>query len=193
MLKETTQKTNKRKLLLLMTVMIAPIALSYIFFYWGAPSTSVNYGELIKVEKALPDVALHKTNGEAFSISQLRGKWVMLVVDSGECGELCREQLYYMRQVRLMQNKKMDRIERVWLIDDDKIPETGIKEDFKGTIFINAQKSKLLKEIPAKISQHDHIYMIDPLGNLMMRFPKDIDPAKMAKDIKRLLKVSRIG
>ena len=193
MLKETTQKTNKRKLLLLVTVMIAPIALSYILFYWGAPSTSVNYGELIKVEKALPDVILHKTNGEAFSISQLRGKWVMLVVDSGECGELCREQLYYMRQVRLMQNKKMDRIERVWLIDDDKIPETGIKEDFKGTIFINAQKSKLLKEIPAKISQHDHIYMIDPLGNLMMRFPKDIDPSKMAKDIKRLLKVSQIG
>jgi cytochrome oxidase Cu insertion factor (SCO1/SenC/PrrC family) len=173
--------------------MIAPIALSYILFYWGAPSTSVNYGELIKVEKALPDVTLHKTNGEAFSISQLRGKWVLLVVDSGECGELCREQLYYMRQVRLMQNKKMDRIERVWLIDDDKIPETGIKKDFKGTIFINAQKSELLKEIPAKISQHDHIYMIDPLGNLMMRFPKDIDPAKMAKDIKRLLKVSRIG
>ena len=193
MLKETAQKTNKRKLLLLMTVMIAPIALSYILFYWGAPSTSVNYGELIKVEKALPDVTLHKTNGEAFSISQLRGKWVMLVVDSGECGELCREQLYYMRQVRLMQNKKMDRIERVWLIDDDKTPETGIKEDFEGTIFINAQKSELLKEIPAKISQHDHIYMIDPLGNLMMRFPKDIDPAKMAKDIKRLLKVSRIG
>ncbi len=193
MLKETTQKTNKRKLLLLMTVMIAPIALSYMLFYWGTPSASVNYGELIKVEKALPDVALHKTNGESFNMSQLRGKWVMLVVDSGECGELCREQLYYMRQVRLMQNKKMDRIERVWLIDDDKIPETGIKEDFKGTIFINAQKSKLLKEIPAKISQHDHIYMIDPLGNLMMRFPKDIDPAKMAKDIKRLLKVSRIG
>jgi hypothetical protein len=79
------------------------------------------------------------------------------------------------------------------LIDDDKIPETSIKEDFKGTIFINARDNELLKEIPAKISRHDHIYMIDPLGNLMMRFPKDIDPSKMAKDIKRLLKVSQIG
>ena len=193
MLKEATLKNNKRKLSLLMTVMIAPIALSYMLFYWGAPSTSVNYGELIKVEKALPDVALHKTNGETFNIGQLRGKWVMLVVDSVECGKLCREQLYYMRQVRLMQNKKMDRIERVWLIDDNKPPKNDIKEDFKGTIFINAQESKLLKEIPAKMSQRDHIYIIDPIGNLMMRFPKDIDPAKMAKDIKRLLKVSRIG
>jgi len=176
-----------------MTVMIAPIALSYMLFYWGAPSGSVNYGELIKVKKALPDVALRKTNGVTFNISQLRGKWIMLVVDSGECGESCRKKLYYMRQVRLMQKNEMERIERVWLIDDDKIPEASIKEDFKGTIFINAQDNKLLKEIPAKISRHDHIYMIDPLGNLMMRFPKDIDPSKMAKDIKRLLKVSQIG
>ena len=193
MLKETTPKTHKRKLLLLIAVMIAPIAFSYMLFYWGAPSGSVNYGELIKFKKALPDVALRQPNGEAFNISQLRGKWIMLVVDSGECGESCRKKLYYMRQVRLMQNKKMDRIERVWLIDDGKIPKDDIKEDFKGTIFINAQKNRLLKEIPAKVSRHDHIYIIDPLGNLMMRFPKDIDPAKIAKDIKRLLKVSRIG
>ena len=193
MLKETTPKTHKRKLLLLMTVMIAPIALSYMLFYWGAPSGSVNYGELIEVKKALPDVALRKTNGVTFNISQLRGKWIMLVVDSGECGESCRKKLYYMRQVRLMQKNEMERIERVWLIDDDKIPEAGIKEDFKGTIFINARDNNLLKEIPAEISRHDHIYMIDPLGNLMMRFPKDIDPSKMAKDIKRLLKVSQIG
>jgi cytochrome oxidase Cu insertion factor (SCO1/SenC/PrrC family) len=193
MLKETTPKTHKRKLLLLVAVMIAPIAFSYMLFYWGSPSGSVNYGELIEFKKALPNVALRQTNGEAFNISQLRGKWIMLVVDSGECGEPCRKKLYHMRQVRLMQNKKMDRIERVWLIDDDKIPETVIKEDFKGTIFISAQKNKLLKEIPAKVSRHDHIYIIDPLGNLMMRFPKDIDPAKIAKDIKRLLKVSRIG
>lgn len=176
-----------------MAVMIAPIALSYMLFYWGAPSGSVNYGELIKFKKALPDVALRKTNGVTFNISQLRGKWIMLVVDSGVCGESCRKKLYYMRQIRLMQKKEMERIERVWLIDDDKIPETSIKEDFKGTIFINARDNKLLKEIPAKISRHDHIYMVDPLGNLMMRFPKDIDPSKMAKDIKRLLKVSQIG
>jgi hypothetical protein len=98
-----------------------------------------------------------------------------------------------MRQVRLMQKTEMERIERVWLIDDGKIPETNIMEAFKGTVLINAKDNELLKAIPAKISQHDHIYMIDPLGNLMMRFPKDVDPSLMAKDIKRLLKVSQIG
>jgi len=190
--KEITPRTRKRKLLLLMALMIAPIALSYLLFFWGAPSGRVNYGELIEV-KVLPDIALRKTDGVTFNISQLRGKWIMLVVDSGMCDESCRKKLYFMRQVRLMQKTKMGRIERVWLIDDDKIPKSGILKDFKGTVLINAKGSEMLKAIPAKISQHDHIYMIDPLGNLMMRFPKDVDPSRMAKDLKRLLKISQIG
>lgn len=192
MSKEITPRTRKRKLLLLMALMIAPIALSYLLFFWGGPSGSVNYGELIEV-KVLPDVALRKTDGVTFNISQLRGKWIMLVVDSGICDESCRKKLYFMRQVRLMQKTEMERIERVWLIDDDKIPKSVILKDFKGTVLINAKGSEMLKAIPAKISQHDHIYMIDPLGNLMMRFPKDVDPSRMAKDLKRLLKVSQIG
>lgn len=192
MSKEITPRTRKRKLLLLMALMIAPIALSYLLFFWGAPSGRVNYGELIEV-KVLPDIALRKTDGVTFNISQLRGKWIMLVVDSGMCDESCRKKLYFMRQVRLMQKTKMGRIERVWLIDDDKIPKSGILKDFKGTVLINAKGSEMLKAIPAKISQHDHIYMIDPLGNLMMRFPKDVDPSRMAKDLKRLLKISQIG
>ncbi|MEE9548169.1 MAG: hypothetical protein V3V68_02315 [Nitrosomonadaceae bacterium] len=175
-----------------MALMIAPIALSYLLFFWGAPSGRVNYGELIEV-KVLPDIALRKTDGVTFNISQLRGKWIMLVVDSGMCDESCRKKLYFMRQVRLMQKTEMGRIERVWLIDDDKIPKSGILKDFKGTVLINAKGSEMLKAIPAKISQHDHIYMIDPLGNLMMRFPKDVDPSRMAKDLKRLLKISQIG
>jgi len=190
--KEITPRTRKRKLLLLMTLMIAPIALSYLLFFWGAPSGRVNYGELIEV-KVLPDIALRKTDGVTFNISQLRGKWIMLVVDSGMCDESCRKKLYFMRQIRLMQKTEMGRIERVWLIDDDKIPKSGILKDFKGTVLINAKGSEMLKAIPAKISQHDHIYMIDPLGNLMMRFPKDVDPSRMAKDLKRLLKISQIG
>jgi hypothetical protein len=65
-------------------------------------------------------------------------------------------------------------------------------EDFKGTWLLGAQDSELLKQLPADGSQHDYIYVIDPIANLMMRFPKDPDPAKMAKDIKRLLKVSQL-
>ena len=189
---ETNLPPHKRKLLLLAALMSAPIVLSYLFYIWGAPSASVNYGELIEA-RLLPEIALRKTDGATFGISQLRGKWVMLMVDSGACDEPCRKKLYYLRQVRLTQGVEMERIERVWLIDDGKMPEAGVAEEYQGTWLIDAKGSELLKTFPAAVSSHDHIYLIDPLGNLMMRFPRDADPSRMVKDLKRLLKVSRIG
>ncbi|MEI6191710.1 MAG: hypothetical protein WCP13_01345 [Nitrosomonadaceae bacterium] len=179
-------------MLLLMLLMGAPIILSYLLYFLGTPSGSVNYGELMET-KPLPEAILHRIDNTSFSINQLRGKWVLLVIDSGVCEESCRKKLYYMRQVRLSQKTEMQRIERVLLIDDDRIPEINIEKEFKGTWLINAKNNKLLGAIPAKVSQHDHIYVIDPLGNLMMRFPKDVDPSLMLKDLKRLLKISQIG
>lgn len=193
---ETTPTPHKRKLLLLVALMGAPIVLSYLIYFWGAPSTSVNYGELIEA-RPLPETALRKLDGATFRLSELRGKWVMLLVDAGACDEPCRKKLYYLRQVRLTQGVEMERIERVWLIDDGRMPEAAIAEEYKGTWLIDAKGSELLKAFPATASafasNHDHIYLVDPLGNLMMRFPKDADPARMVKDLKRLLKVSRIG
>ena len=72
------------------------------------------------------------------------------------------------------------------------VPVAGNCKDFEGCWLINAKDSDLLSEIPAKESNRDHIYLVDPIGNLMMRFPKNPDPAQMAKDIKRLLKVSQL-
>ena len=189
---EINPTQHRRKLILLAALMGAPIVLSYLFYIWGAPSASVNYGELIAA-RPLPEIVLRKTDGASFRISQLRGKWVLVAVDSGACDEACRRKLYYLRQVRLTQGAEMERIERVWLIDDGKMPQVGIAEEYQGTWLIDAKGSELLKAFPATASNRDHIYLIDPLGNLMMRFPKDVDPARMVKDLKRLLKVSRIG
>ena len=171
--------------------MCTPVLISYLLYFSKVRPASVNYGELVEVKPLLGN-AFNQADGTIFRIRQLRGKWVLLTVDSGACDERCRKKLYYMRQGRLIQNTEMNRIERAWLIDDDGLPEPHLAEEFKGTWFINAKDSNLLEEIPAIASQHDHIYLVDPVGNLMMRFPKDADPAEMAKDIKRLLKVSQI-
>jgi len=171
--------------------MCTPVFISYLLYFSKVRPASVNYGELIEV-KALQGSALNQADDTIFRIRQLRGKWVLLTVDSGICDERCSKKLYYMRQVRLMQNTEMNRIERAWLIDDGELPATNLAEEFKGTLFVDAKDSNLLEEIPAIASQRDHIYLIDPVGNLMMRFPKDPNPAEMAKDIKRLLKVSQI-
>ena len=150
---------------------------------------TVNYGDLLEV-KPLPGNALNHSDDTIFRIRQLRGKWVMVTVDSGACNAACREKLYYMRQTRLMQHTEMDRVERLWLIDDDVVPEAALKEEYKGTLRVKAKDSEMLTALPAAGSQRDHIYLVDPLGNLMLRFPRNPDPALIAKDLKRLLKVS---
>ena len=98
-----------------------------------------------------------------------------------------------MRQVRLTQGANRDRIERAWLIDDDVRPVSQLAADYAGTHQVLAKDSPLITQLPADASVRDHIYVIDPLGNLMMRFPRDADPSRMKKDVMRLLKVSRIG
>ena len=185
------RKTNRRTLILLLVIMCAPFIASYTLFFMEVRPDTVNYGELLEV-KPLSGSALNQSNSTIFRMRDLRGKWALLMVDSGECDEACRKKLYYMRQVRTIQNAEKERIERVWLIDDDVKPAPEIMEEFKGTWLLSAKDSDLLRQLPATGSQHDHIYVIDPIANVMMRFPKDPDPAKMAKDIKRLLKVSQL-
>lgn len=172
-------------------LLCAPIIVSYILFFGNVRPDTDNYGDLLDV-KTLTGSALNQTDQTIFRIRQLRGKWALISVDSGKCDEQCRQKLYYMRQVRLIQNAERERIERVWLIDDGELPAPEIVKEFEGMWFINAKDSDLLPAIPGKASQRDHIYLVDPIGNLMMRFPKDPDPKKMSKDIKRLLKVSQL-
>jgi hypothetical protein len=186
-------RRGRTKLLLLGLLFTAPMAAAYLLYYFG-PSVreTVNYGDLI-APVALPDPALAQLGGEPFRLSQLRGKWVMLHVDSGRCAEACQRKLYAMRQVRKTQGREMQRIERVWLIDDAAPPDARIVADYEGTWFVTNGSGSVARLLPAAGSPLDHIYLIDPLGNLMLRFPKDADPRRMVNDIGRLLKVSRIG
>lgn len=172
-------------------LLCAPIVASYTLFFWQVRPGTDNYGELLEV-KTLTGSALNQADQTIFRMRQLRGKWALITIDSGKCEEQCQKKLYYMRQVRLIQNAERERIERVWLIDDGEPPSPEIAKEFEGTWLINAKDSDMLPQIPAKTSHRDHIYLVDPIGNLMMRFPKDPDAAKMSKDIKRLLKVSQL-
>ena len=188
---ESAPKTNRRTLILLLVLLCAPVIASYLLYFWEIRPASINYGELLKV-KPMVGTGSNQLDNTIFRIRQLRGKWVLLTVDSGKCDEQCQKKLYYMRQVRLVQNKEMNRVERVWLIDDGEAPDPKILNEYKNSWFISAKGSEMLSSIPAGISQHDHIYLIDPMGNIMMRFPKNPDPAKMVKDLKRLLQVSQM-
>lgn len=188
---EKAKSSHKRKLLILLALLCAPVLISYAIHYSGYRPGSMNYGELIDF-RVMEGDGVNQFDNTIFRARDMHSKWTMLMVDSGNCDEACREKIYYMRQVRTVQNKEMHRVERVWLIDDDLSVNPALFEEFEGTFFVNAKGSELLASIPADKPNHDHIYLVDPLGNLMMRFPKKADPSLMVKDIKHLLHVSQV-
>lgn len=189
---EARRRRGRRVALLILALCATPTAAAWLAYFVWQPQSRANYGELIE-PRQLRDSELRLLDGGPFRLSQLRGKWVMLHIDSGACTEGCRRKLVYMRQARLAQGKAMTRVERVWLLTDLVTPEDALAREFEGTQIARAEGSSILSELPAERSRTDHIYVIDPLGNLMLRFPADPDPRRIVKDIARLLRASRIG
>lgn len=171
---------------------IAPFVAALVAYYYWQPQGGMNYGDLIPA-RALIDPPLRHLDQRAIRVSDLKGKWILLQLDEAQCAAACRTKLYNMRQVRLAQGREMERVERVWLILDEAPLETQLMREYDGTRMLRAAGSPLLAEFPAAGNVRHHVYLIDPLGNLMLRFPKDADPVRMKKDLVRLLKVSRIG
>ena len=179
-------------LLAMAALCIAPFAAALIAYYYWQPQGGTNYGDLIPA-RALINPPLRRLDQHTFRLSELRGKWILLQLDRADCAAACRAKLYDMRQVRLAQGREMDRVERVWLILDEAPLETQLMREYDGTRMLRAGGSPLVAEFPPAGGVRDHIYLVDPHGNLMLRFPKDADPSRMNKDLARLLRASRIG
>ena len=115
-------------------------------------------------------------------------------IDSGACNDRCLAKQYKLRQVRLTQGKNMERVARAWLVVDREPLGATVLRDYAGTRVIRVAPD-VLKNFPAATGAdvRDHIWLIDPLGNLMLRYPPAADPSGMKTDLQRLLKLSRIG
>jgi cytochrome oxidase Cu insertion factor (SCO1/SenC/PrrC family) len=184
------------KALLVLAICAAPMIASYLTYYVIKPAGRTNYGALIDPrEHPLPDLSARLLDGKAVSLADYQGKWLMLQVDSGACTEVCAKKLFEQRQLRLMQGKAMDRIQTVWLITDDKPLDAVLARAYDGTRMVRVDAAALKKWLPtdAGTQVEDHIYLIDPMGHLMMRFPKDADPKKVKADMSKLLAASAIG
>jgi hypothetical protein len=145
-----------------------------------APGEAANYGELI---------APRPLSGPPFDA--LRGKWLLVSFDGAACDAHCEKKLYFMRQLRTAQHKNMGRVERLWLLTDAGKPRAELLAAIEGTRLAALKDGAAANQFPGDIA--DHIYVVDPNGNLMMRFPRDPDPSRMLKDLQRLLRLSQIG
>jgi hypothetical protein len=186
-----------RMLYLLLAVCLAPVVASYTVYYLLPPSGRTNYGALIEPQRPLPALGLRRLDGAAVEAASLRGAWLMVQVDGGACDEACRNKLWQMRQVRLTTGKDAERVQRVWLIVDDAPLATSVIREYDGTMFLRARADEVAAFLPLPAEDGarlaDHVWLVDPLGNLMLRWPKDADPSRMKKDLIKLLKASKIG
>jgi cytochrome oxidase Cu insertion factor (SCO1/SenC/PrrC family) len=186
-------KRGRIKLLALAAFFALPVVGGYVAFFFDlAPGSAANYGTLIPA-RPLPDATLQGADGRPFKLSELRGKWLLVQFDTGACDAYCERKLYFMRQVRKALGKDTHRVERLWLLTDEAAPKPRLLEAIEGTRLARTPVRGLTDEFPAERANADHIYLVDPLGNLMMRFPRDPDPSRMLKDLQRLMKVSGIG
>ncbi len=193
---EKQKKNGRIKMLLILLVCIAPVVASYFTYYVLKPSARTNYGELIDpTQHPMPQLGATTLDGQPVALDAYKGKWLLLEAADGACDAACRDKLLVMRQERLMQGKEMERIERVWLITDGAPLDTVLMREYDGTRMLRVKREAVEKWLPPAPGGaiFDGIYVVDPLGNLMMRFPKNADHAKMKKDITKLLTASSIG
>jgi peroxiredoxin len=202
----TQQQKGRWKLLLVLAVCAAPMIFSYLTYYVIKPQGRTNFGTLIDPrEHPIPALQATTLDAQPASLDAWKGQWIMLKVGPGACAKDCMDQLFALQQLRSMQGKDMERIERVWLVTDSEPLDTTLIRQLDGVHMLRAPAGMVAKWLPVEPGANpaDTIYLIDPLGNLMMRFPKvpadASEPqqvqhyAKIKKDIAKLLKASAIG
>jgi hypothetical protein len=179
---------GRRTILLVAAACLAPVIASYAVYYLYPRSAQVNYGTLLEVAPA-PTIEGVQEDGTPFRLVDLRGRWVLLAAGTAGCDAACERALYAMRQAHTMQGKERDRIVRVWIDAGGAPPIPQLRQQHPGLIVALAPAG-MMSSLPGA---PPGIWLIDPLGNLVLSYPADPDIKGLAKDLTRLLQASRIG
>lgn len=197
--KETQRVSNRRTLVLLLAVFALPAVVAVLMYLSGwKPSSSGNHGELIQPARFIEDRVLQSLDGKQVKLSELHGNWTMVYFDTASCADECMKRLYLMRQIHIAQGKNQDRVQRIFILTDAKAEDTLQAKlvEYAGMRVWKGDKTvidKLAGDFGATQKSDAgprDVYMLDPQGNLMMRYGAETDPAGMRKDLARLLKYS---
>ncbi|MCC7328090.1 MAG: cytochrome c oxidase subunit I [Burkholderiales bacterium] len=181
-------RRGRRTLLLIGMVAVAPVIASYAAYYWFPRDKQANYGVLLPIRPA-PEIEATTQGDRPFRVAELHGRWVLATAAPAACDPACEKALYAMRQARTIQGREMDRIARVWFVTDGGEPAASLLTQHPDLTVVRAAPGVLA----AWGAGPDRIYLIDPLGNLVLAYPRDPDIKGVAADLTRLLKASRIG
>ncbi|HRE16158.1 MAG TPA: SCO family protein [Rhodocyclaceae bacterium] len=182
----------QRAILLIIVLLAMPFVLGWALYAYGwRPQTTGNYGELLQPPPQLPASALLRNDGQPLQRDALLGKWQFVLVGDTPCDDACRHALHQMRQVQVSLNKDMGRIKRLWInpgaATDPATP--GILAEWPDLQVARAPDAAWNTAFPTA----NRVYLVDPLGNVILRYPSDPDWKRVRKDIEKLMKTSWTG
>jgi cytochrome oxidase Cu insertion factor (SCO1/SenC/PrrC family) len=199
----TTQRRNRKVLILLMLVALAPVVLAYSLYLsgWRPHGKSLQHGELLNPARALPEVMLRSADGSMQPLSSLRRHWLLLSVGSLPCVGECLARLDTLQRLRLAQGKEMRRVQIVFVVlNGTHAEQVAFAGTHPGLHVYGGERAALAPLVRALGDATDsdagtsqRLYLIDPVGNLVLRYGPDADPRGIHKDLARLLRLSQIG
>jgi hypothetical protein len=194
---EESQRTAKGRVKMLFVALIcaAPVIASYFTYYVLRPEGRRNYGELIEPQRQMPSVAAQTLDGSQVPLRSLDGQWLLLSVAGGACVDQCEQNLYWQRQLRESLGREKERVDWVWLVDDAAPVREAIRPGLAQATVLRVPREQLAQWLQPAAGQalQDHIYVVDPLGHWMMRFPARMDregAARAKRDLERLMRAS---
>jgi hypothetical protein len=181
--------------LLVLLACAAPVIASYFTYYVIRPDGRSNYSTLIEPAREVPaDLALRTLDGRAVAAASLRGQWLLVVAGPAACDAACEARLYAQRQLREMLGRERDRLDKVWLVTDDAPvrPELRAALEEAGVQMLRVPAPALARWLEPAAGQalEAHLYVVDPMGKWMMRPPVEPQPARLKRDLDRLLRAS---
>lgn len=189
---------NLRTLAALAGLFLLPLALSF-WMYYGTdwrPGGHVNHGDLISPPRMLPALNLPGAIATAPVPDELfRRKWSLVYIGNGRCDAACRRTLYVMRQTRLALNNQMTRVDRVFLVTAGCCDRDFLSHEHAGLAVLNAtgESAAALLALFPTAGRDQTLFVVDPLGNLMMSYDVRQDPKGLLQDLRKLLTLSHIG
>jgi hypothetical protein len=189
-------KQGRLRMLLVLAVCAAPVIASYLTYFFIRPDTRSNYGQLVLPTRSLPeDLALTRLDGTAVAARSLRGQWLLVAVGPATCDAACDQRLFAQRQFREMLGRERERVDKVWLITDKAPLSPALAAAIAAKPEVTALRvdpQALGRWLAPAAGQAlpDHLYIVDPMGEWMMRLPSQPDPGKTKRDLERLLRAS---
>jgi hypothetical protein len=191
------RRTHKGRWLMLMVLVVcaAPVIASYFTYYVIRPQIHKSHGDLIQPSHSMPALQVSDLNQKPVDLLSLKNQWLLISVASGGCDATCQEHLYLQRQILTGLGRERDRLDWVWLISDDVPVPAELQPGLKEAVVLRMRRSDIEAWLqPADgHALEDHLYLVDPMGEWMMRFPAPIDrehAPRIKRDLERLLRAA---